>query len=130
VDRGFVEGHQIKHWADGGNTSLDNLVLLCRHHHHLVHEGGFACEKSANGEIHFKDQRQQALLPWSVLPGVSVGHDVQHWMDHEFFEAKIDSETCMPNWYSGERKNLADGGVGVIVSAVTLGRRSLLLALI
>ena len=42
----FVDGHHIRHWADGGETSLDNLVLLCRHHHHLVHEGGFACEKS------------------------------------------------------------------------------------
>ena len=55
----FVDGHHIKHWADGGETSLDNLVLLCRHHHHLVHEGGFACEKSADGEVYFKDQRQR-----------------------------------------------------------------------
>jgi len=42
----FVDGHHIEHWADGGETSLDNLVTLCRHHHHLVHEGGFTCEKS------------------------------------------------------------------------------------
>ena len=27
----FVDGHHIKHWSDGGETSLDNLVLLCRH---------------------------------------------------------------------------------------------------
>jgi hypothetical protein len=27
----FVDGHHIEHWADGGETRLDNLVLLCRH---------------------------------------------------------------------------------------------------
>ncbi|WP_420879691.1 DUF222 domain-containing protein [Rhodococcus sp. (in: high G+C Gram-positive bacteria)] len=31
------EGHHIKHWADGGPTDLDNLVLLCRYHHRLLH---------------------------------------------------------------------------------------------
>ena len=37
----FVDGHHIKHWADGGATRLGNLVLLCRHHHRLLHEGGY-----------------------------------------------------------------------------------------
>ncbi|MBM4557823.1 DUF222 domain-containing protein [Rhodococcus hoagii] len=31
------EVHHIKHWADGGPTDLDNLVLLCRYHHQLLH---------------------------------------------------------------------------------------------
>jgi hypothetical protein len=38
----WCDAHHIKHWADGGETSLHNLVLLCRPHHRLVHEGGFA----------------------------------------------------------------------------------------
>src|SRR6476620_10492679 len=29
--------HHITHWADYGATSLDNLVLLCGHHHRLIH---------------------------------------------------------------------------------------------
>jgi hypothetical protein len=99
----FVDGHHIEHWADGGETSLDNLVLLCRRHHHLVHEGGFACEKSADGEVFFKDQREQTLERWSVLPGVAADHDVRKWMDREFFEANIDSNTCTAKWYAGER---------------------------
>ncbi len=31
------ENHHVKHWADGGSTSLDNLVSLCWFHHHLLH---------------------------------------------------------------------------------------------
>jgi hypothetical protein len=40
-DRGpqWTDAHHIRHWADGGSTSLDNLVLLCRQHHRAVHEG-------------------------------------------------------------------------------------------
>jgi hypothetical protein len=38
----YVDAHHIRHWAHGGETTLDNLVLLCRHHHRLVHEGGFS----------------------------------------------------------------------------------------
>ncbi len=36
------DAHHVHHWSDGGATSLDNLVRLCRRHHRAVHEGGFA----------------------------------------------------------------------------------------
>ncbi|OQQ37051.1 HNH endonuclease signature motif containing protein [Prescottella equi] len=38
------EGHHIKHWADGGPTDLDNLVLLCRYHHTLLHHSHWDVE--------------------------------------------------------------------------------------
>ena len=38
----YVDAHHIKHWADGGETKLENLVLLCHRHHRLVHEGGYS----------------------------------------------------------------------------------------
>ncbi len=37
----WTDGHHVKHWADGGETSLHNLVLLCRRHHRMVHERGW-----------------------------------------------------------------------------------------
>ena len=40
----FCDAHHITHWADGGETRLDNLVLLCRRHHRAVHEEGFRVE--------------------------------------------------------------------------------------
>ncbi len=109
----FVDGHHIEHWADGGETSLDNLVLLCRHHHHLVHEGGFACEKTGAGEILFRDQRAQPLANWAALPTGVDFHDVQAWMDRDFFEADIDSETCTAKWHAGERMDW-DMAVGAL----------------
>lgn len=36
----FTDAHHVHHWAQGGETSLTNLVLLCRRHHRAVHEGG------------------------------------------------------------------------------------------
>ena len=51
--RRFVDAHHIRHWANGGETSLDNLVLLCRRHHRLVHEGGFDVERTPDGTLRF-----------------------------------------------------------------------------
>lgn len=41
----FLHCHHVEHWSNGGETSLDNLMLLCTRHHTLVHEGGFRIEK-------------------------------------------------------------------------------------
>jgi len=41
----FVDIHHIEHWANGGETAVDQLMLLCSKHHTLVHEGGFRIEK-------------------------------------------------------------------------------------
>jgi hypothetical protein len=77
----FVDGHHIVHWADGGETSLDNLILLCRHHDRLVHEGGFSCERTASGEVVFKDERKHPLPVFGLLP--TVGDDeIQAWISH------------------------------------------------
>ena len=38
----WCDAHHVTHWADGGDTALANLVLLCRRHHRLIHQpGGF-----------------------------------------------------------------------------------------
>jgi Domain of unknown function (DUF222)/HNH endonuclease len=41
----WCDAHHIVHWADGGATAIQNLVLLCRRHHRMVHDrGGFGLE--------------------------------------------------------------------------------------
>ena len=65
----FTDAHHVRHWADGGETSLENCVLLCRHHHRLVHEGGWTLEwwgpgravfRSPKGGVHFDPEREEA----------------------------------------------------------------------
>ena len=41
----FLHCHHVEHWSNGGETSIDNLLLLCARHHTLVHEGGFRIDK-------------------------------------------------------------------------------------
>jgi hypothetical protein len=41
----WTDGHHVLHWThEGGETKVDNLVLLCRRHHRMVHEGGFGVQ--------------------------------------------------------------------------------------
>jgi len=43
------EAHHVIPWLVGGPTDIDNLVLLCRHHHHLVHDDGYLLRRGADG---------------------------------------------------------------------------------
>jgi len=45
------DGHHVVHWIDGGPTDLDNLVLLCRRHHRMVHESGWQLIKTEDGDV-------------------------------------------------------------------------------
>lgn len=88
----FVDAHHVVHWADGGETSLENLVLLCRVHHRLVHEGGFHIERQANGKIRFRDGRDNSMPDAPLLPG--FGTDFDAWLDRHVFEGDIDHDAC------------------------------------
>lgn len=37
----WLEVHHRQHWAHGGRTDLDNLILICGYHHRFVHEHGW-----------------------------------------------------------------------------------------
>jgi hypothetical protein len=45
----WVHGHHRKHWAEGGPTTLDNLILLCSYHHRFLHEHGWIIEDGPDG---------------------------------------------------------------------------------
>jgi len=47
----FTQAHHIRFWARGGRTDLENLVLLCHHHHTLVHEHGWRLTLPVGGPV-------------------------------------------------------------------------------
>jgi hypothetical protein len=53
----FLDGHHLCHWADGGETKIDNLTLLCSLHHSYVHEHGYQIIRSETGTLRFLDPR-------------------------------------------------------------------------
>ena len=102
----FVDAHHIHHWVDGGETSMDNLVLLCRNHHRLVHEGGFGVHTGPNRAINF------TLPNGKVIPR---GPETRFRGNVLVLKAwnksrglNITPETLIPAWY-GDRmdKNMA-----------------------
>ena len=102
----YVDAHHILHWADGGETKLDNLVLLCRHHHRLVHEGGYGVDMTAGGPK-FTDPTARTIAPAAETR--FRGNVFALKLQNRQVGLKIDSETTIPMW-EGERM---DDGMAV-----------------
>jgi hypothetical protein len=49
----WCDGHHIRHWTDGGDTALDNGVLLCGYHHRLIHRGEWEVRIADDGRPEF-----------------------------------------------------------------------------
>jgi len=93
----FVDAHHIQHWVDGGETSMDNLVLLCRKHHRLVHEAGYGVHVATDKVINF-------LLPdGKIIPrGPDTrfrGNVVALRRVNIKNGLKITPRTSIPEWY-------------------------------
>ena len=50
----WLDAHHVVHWADGGETNLENTILLCSKHHRLLHEGGYVIRKNYQGQWYFE----------------------------------------------------------------------------
>lgn len=94
----FGQGHHIRHWAEGGPTTLSNLAMLCRRHHRAVHEAGYQVERQPDGELRFRRPDGQPLpyvLPPPELPGDPVK---QLRARNEAAGLSLDARTTMPGW--------------------------------
>ena len=64
----YADAHHIVHWAHGGETKLENLVLVCRRHHRAVHEEGFRVELvDGSEELGFRFYRPDGR-PFPAVP--------------------------------------------------------------
>ena len=48
-----LHAHHIRHWLAGGPTNTNNLVMLCRYHHRLLHEGGWSLRGDPDRRVEF-----------------------------------------------------------------------------
>lgn len=107
----FVDGHHIKHWAEGGETKPSNLVSLCRFHHRKVHEGAVEVQVLDDGAFRFVQANGKAFdsvatnhvhpfTDWTQLPA-----------EHRARGITIDAKTAANRW-TGES---CDYGLGVEV---------------
>jgi Domain of unknown function (DUF222)/HNH endonuclease len=87
-NRRFLDAHHIEHWSQGGETKLDNLILLCRRHHTFVHEGGYSLELT-DGDVGFRDRWGTAIEP---VPRPPPGDLDRLLKGNDFLE--IDERTC------------------------------------
>jgi hypothetical protein len=71
--------HHAEHWASGGETKLDNVLLLCWFHHRAVHEGGFGVEADGAGGFRFRHPSGELLRPAPPLPRLE--EDPVRWME-------------------------------------------------
>lgn len=59
----YTDAHHIVHWAAGGKTDFDNLVLLCGSHHRLIHEGGWKIGGTPGVDLQFYDPGGRPAFP-------------------------------------------------------------------
>jgi len=92
----FVDAHHITHWADGGETGMDNLVLLCRRHHRMVHEGSFGVHSETLGDIQFTYPDGRTMAPGP--DGRFSGNVVSIQRNNREIGLDITPETLPPMW--------------------------------
>jgi hypothetical protein len=106
----FLDGHHIRHWADGGATRLSNLVLLCRHHHRQVHEGRVEVQVLDDGALRFKGPDGRAF---EAAPGTR-GDSREIVLTHRREGLAIDAGTAVTRW-AGERMDYAMAVEGLLM---------------
>jgi hypothetical protein len=67
-----------------------------------VHEGGFDCKRSKDGEIWFEDGKSRRLDTFSRHNSVTLEESLA-WMYRKHENAGITSESCTAKWYAGEQ---------------------------
>ena len=98
----FTDGHHIQHWCDGGETRLDNLILLCRYHHRLLHNEGYAITKDAKGDFVFHhadgQQLRQAIYPQFIDEVDFLVESLAIENEHQSMGMEITSRTAVTEW--------------------------------
>ena len=96
------QGHHVRHWAQGGPTTLSNLALLCRRHHRAVHEDGYQVARGPEGVLQFRRPDGRPLP--EVPPPATVPADPVAALRarHQAEGLRLHARTGLAQWL-GER---------------------------
>ena len=97
----YVDAHHVRHWCDGGETSLDNLITLCRYHHRLLHQETFAIEKEAHGDFVFvrpNGEKMPRALARQFEDAEDTGRTPAIEWQHSEAGLSIDARTAQSLW--------------------------------
>jgi 5-methylcytosine-specific restriction endonuclease McrA len=96
------QGHHVRHWAQGGPTTLGNLVLLCRRHHHAVHEEGYRVSRESDGTLDFRRPDGRPLPEVPTTDPVPADPIQALHAQHAALGLQLHARTACPGWL-GER---------------------------
>ncbi len=103
----YADAHHIRPWAHGGETKLENLVLLCTRHHRALHEGGFQVQADPGG-VGFRFATPEGIAIPSVPQGPAETADSVAEIARRNAQVGVvpDPWTATPLWH-GESLDLS-----------------------
>ena len=116
----FGQGHHVRHWAQGGPTTLSNLVLLCRRHHRAVHEEGYQVERQPDDQLRFRRPDGQVIPDVPPSPDPPGDPVAAIRARNEEQGLALHARTAIPGWL-GERLDV-DYAIGVLYPPGRSGR--------
>lgn len=117
----FLHAHHVQHWQDGGPTDLDNLVLLCRFHHTVVHTG-WELVPDGPGRWTFHAPHRTRPMPWAQpLGGASAEALVASARAHaNDLDPAARARLLQPSHWEGEDGYDHDMTVGVLMERLAV----------
>jgi hypothetical protein len=94
----YVDAHHVQHWAQGGETKLSNLALLCRFHHRQVHEGRVEIRVLDDGALRFLKPDGQAFDSVAAEHTRPLSDWGQLYARHREAGIHIAADTAMTLW--------------------------------
>ena len=93
------DAHHVRHWADGGKTALENLVLLCRRHHTAVHQEGFRVVLRRDGSVTFYRPNGSRIREAPRAPALPDRPLRALRREHLESGVAIEPRTADPDWH-------------------------------
>lgn len=115
TNRYWLEGHHAQSWLEGGETRLGNLILLCKKHHRLLHEGGYRVDTRSDGAFLFLDPHDCVIDAAPARPPLP-SHPVAALMARHASEGiHIDEQSCQCTW-QGEQPDYDMCAAAIVAS--------------